>query len=83
MIKAKQERSGNIILGLSDINIQRLQAGDPIIFNMKDINDGDRLMIIFHGKTEEDMYVQSLDLIDLDKTKISFHSSLADKSKKK
>lgn len=53
MIKAVK---GNmIILGLSDENINRLQNGLPIKFNLKDLGLQDMDVVIFHGKTEFEM----------------------------
>lgn len=69
MIKATIS-DGTIVLGLSDENIKRLSAGEPIKFNLKDLNLEDREVFIFNGRTEESMYIDMLDMIDLKKTKL-------------
>lgn len=51
MIKAVK---GNIILlGLTDENLRRLQANQPIKFNTKELGIGDFEVIILHGKDED------------------------------
>ncbi len=71
MIKAKTN-DGTIILGLSDENMKRLAEGNPIVFNLKSVDLEDRNVMIFNGRTEDDMYKSMMDGIDLDKTKINF-----------
>lgn len=68
MIKAKVENT--IVLGLSDENVKRLQAGDPIFFNLKELEMGDANVLIFNGRTEESMYLEMVDYISLTKTKM-------------
>lgn len=54
MIKAKQ---GNlIVLGLSDANLERLKAGEPIKFNLQELSMGDIDVLIFNGPDEQKMY---------------------------
>lgn len=53
MIKALSGKT--IILGLSEMNISKLQEGYPINFNLKDIGLDDREVVIFVGKDEETM----------------------------
>lgn len=48
-----------IILGLSKINIERLQEGHPISFNLSEIGLPDRPVLIFAGDNEKSM-VQDL-----------------------
>jgi hypothetical protein len=59
MIKlvAHAEDGGIILmLGLSDRNLERLQAGDPIRFDPAELGlPWKGLIGIFHGKTEADM----------------------------
>jgi hypothetical protein len=69
MIKAKCN-DGTLIFGLSKENINRLQKGQQIVFNLKDMGLEDRQIIITYGETEDDMYKELVDLIDLKKTKI-------------
>ena len=59
MLKAVAGR--NIILGLSDANIENIKAGRPISFNLKEIGLEDRNVLIFYGKTEQDMYKELRD----------------------
>jgi len=62
MIKARKDKT--IIFGLSDENLKRLKKGQPISFSMADLKMGldDIDVIIFNGRTEEDMMDQILDL---------------------
>lgn len=69
MIKAKCN-DGTLIFGLSKINIEQLQKGKPIVFNLKDMGLEDREVIIMYGETEDTMYKDLIDLIDINKTKI-------------
>ncbi len=68
MIKAK---AGNtIILGLSDENMKRMAAGQPIKFNLKELELGDIDVVIFNGRTEESMFLEMEPMIDIHKTKL-------------
>jgi hypothetical protein len=69
MIKAKCN-NGDLIFGLSKENITRLQKGQPIVFNLKEMGLEDKEVVIMYGETEDDMYKDLVDLIDLKKTKI-------------
>lgn len=69
MIKAKCN-DGTLIFGLSKENVSKLQEGKPILINLKDMGLEDRKVIIMYGETEEKMYEDLVDLIDLNKTKI-------------
>lgn len=69
MIKAKCN-DGTLIFGLSKENVDRLKQGKPILINLKDIGLEDRQVIIMYGETEEKMYEDLVDLIDINKTKI-------------
>ncbi len=66
MIKAK--RGNDLILGLSDTNLQRLQKGEPIKFNLSELGMGDGDVIIFHGKDEQIMKTMMRDSIHPHKT---------------
>lgn len=61
MIKVK--KGNTIMLGLSDMNIERLKAGQPILFNLKEskLADLDVNILIFNGATEESMYMDMID----------------------
>lgn len=74
MIKAKCN-DGTLIFGLSKENITRLQQGQPISINLKDMGLEDRQVMIMYGETEDDMYKELVDLIDLKKTKIHDENS--------
>ncbi len=69
MIKAKV--GNTIILGLSDINIEKLKNNEPILFNLKEagIEDIDVNVMIFNGRTEESMMESMMKDMSLD-TKI-------------
>ncbi len=69
MIKAKLN-NGDLVFGLSQINIEKLQEGSPIVFNLKDMGLEDRKVMIFYGETEAKMYEDMVDHIDLKTTKI-------------
>jgi len=55
MIKAKK---GNmLVIGLSDENLKKLKADQPIKFNMKEVGfDQDVDVFIFNGKDEQTMF---------------------------
>lgn len=61
MIKTRKDNL--VILGLSDENMKRLAAGQPIKINLKDLDLPDIEIVIFNGRTEETMYLAMLDLI--------------------
>lgn len=55
MIKLKLIRHGNsplFLIGLSDANIERLRAGNPIHFRMSEIGAGEGECLIVSGKDE-------------------------------
>lgn len=53
MLKA---RTGDtLIFGLSALNIERLMEGKPISIDLKDLGLPKGRVMIFYGKTEEDM----------------------------
>jgi hypothetical protein len=51
-----------LILGLSDENMRRLAAGEPIAFSLDMLGMQGRI-IIFNGRTEESMAVQMQEFI--------------------
>ncbi len=69
MIKAKLS-NGDLVIGITKENVDRLQKGMPIAFNLKDMGLEERCVIITYGETEEKLYTGMMDHIDLDKTKI-------------
>lgn len=69
MIKAKMT-NGDILFGLSAENVKKLVAGKPIMVNLKDMGLEDRKVFIVYGETEDKIYLDMLDAINLDKTKI-------------
>lgn len=71
MLKAKLN-NGDLVFGLSKENITRLQNNQPIVFNLKDMGLEERRVMICFGETEEDLYKDMMEHIDLDKTKIHF-----------
>ncbi len=75
MIKAKAKNT--MILGLSDENVQRLQKGEPIKFNMKSIGFPDIEVLIFHGKTEAAMEMTMRQSGMIHPTKTVMHSDNA------
>lgn len=57
MIKATgtaDDGSDVVMLGVSEENVKRLVAGDPIIVRMEELGMVGNL-VIFYGKTEEEM----------------------------
>lgn len=53
MLKART--GDNLIFGLSALNIERLMEGKPISIDLKDLGLPTGRVMIFYGKTEEDM----------------------------
>lgn len=53
MIKAKLS-NGDLILGLSEMNLQRLREGKPIVFDARPMGYDGNIGIIY-GKTEQTM----------------------------
>jgi len=53
MIKARQAKE--IILGLSDENLERLKKDQPIKFNLSELGFGDIDVFIFNGKDNQKM----------------------------
>lgn len=64
MIKLKKDK--NLILGLSEENVKRLQSGQPIKFNLNVLLPGqDFNVFIIAGKTEESMYLSLKQIIEI------------------
>lgn len=78
MIKATIENM--VILGLSDENIQRLTHDQPIKFNLKELGMGDINILIFHGKTEQEMKQTMMEAGLIHPTKTIMKDSNADKN---
>ena len=51
MIRARL-RSGTIVLGLSRLNVERMQAGKPMHFSLSDLGIDTDVLIVF-GETEQ------------------------------
>lgn len=66
MIKAL--RGNQIILGLSDENIERLKKDQPIKFNLQEMGLQDLDIFIFNGRDNQTMYQMMKDAIDPVKT---------------
>jgi len=45
-----------IMIGLSELNIEKLKQGMPIAIEGKDLGMPTLMVSIFYGKTEKDMY---------------------------
>lgn len=71
MIKARLS-NGDLVFGLSSENIKRLKDNQPIVINLKDVGLEDRRIMITYGDTEEKLYEEMIEHIDLDKTKIHY-----------
>ena len=54
MIKAKH--NDLVILGITDENIKRMRAGQPMFFNLKDLGLPNQQVMILTGETEGDIY---------------------------
>lgn len=65
MIKTKV--GNTIILGFSDINIEKLKNNEPIIFNLKDagIEDIDSNIMIFHSRSDESVRASLLMMVPM------------------
>lgn len=46
---------GSLLFGLSDVNLERLRAGDPIVFDLVSMGLPKRQVIIIHEKDEPTM----------------------------
>lgn len=51
----KLVKGNMVMLGLSDENVKRLTHDQPIKFNLKELGLQDMDIVIFHGKTEQEM----------------------------
>lgn len=71
MIKAKMT-NGDILFGLSEENIKLLKEKKPIVINLKDVGLEERKIIICFGETEDKIFKDLIDFIDLNKTKIHY-----------
>lgn len=71
MLKGKLT-NGDIVFGLSKMNLELLQQGKPIVVKLKDMGLEDRKILICYGETEDKIYEDMIDHIDLNKTKIHF-----------
>lgn len=69
MIKAKLT-NGDLVFGLSKENITRLQKGQPILFNLKEMGLEDRNVIICFGETENDIFHELKKNFSFEGTKI-------------
>lgn len=73
MIKALK---GNlIILGLSDENLDRLKKDQPIKFNLNELGLSDYEVLIFNGKTEQEMQKMMMEVGLVHPTKTVIKSS--------
>ena len=72
MIKATLS-NGDLVFGLSKENLTRLEKGEPIVFNLKDMGLEDRRVMICFGETEQDLYNDMKEHF-VDKTKIHFEN---------
>lgn len=78
MVKAVK---GNmIILGLSDENLNRLKKDQPIKFNLQELGLPDYDVVIFNGKTEQDMKTQMIKVGLIHPTETIIKDSNADKN---
>lgn len=69
MIKVR--KNDFIALGLSDENMKRLAAGQPIKFNGKELNLGDITICIYNGRTEESMAAEIDEYVEMAKSKLN------------
>lgn len=69
MIKAKLN-NGDLLFGLSKQNIERMMKGEPVVFNLSSMGLEDRRVMIMYGETEDKIYEELVDHIDLKKTTI-------------
>ena len=66
MVKAKlKSKDGRgkdtFLLGLSEMNVQELKKGRPIIISMKEIDGPDIDVVIHYGTTEQSIAAELLD----------------------
>lgn len=69
MIKAKLN-NGNLIFGITRENVDRLKSGQSILINLKDMGLEDRKIVIHYRETEEELFAEMSEHIELGKTKI-------------
>ncbi len=69
MIKAKCN-NGDLVFGLSKQNLIRLEKGEPIVFNLKEIGLEDRKVMICFGETENAIYNDMKKNFQIGETKI-------------
>jgi hypothetical protein len=51
----KARAGDDLIFGVSALNVERLMEGKPIVINLTDLGLPKGRVMIFYGKTEEDM----------------------------
>lgn len=71
MIKARIN-NGDILFGLNKKNLELLQQMKPIVINLKDMGLEERRVVICFGETEDKLFEELSEFMDLDKTKIHF-----------
>lgn len=69
MIKAKLN-NGDLIFGITKENVDRLKIGQPIVINLKDVGLEDRKIMIHYRDTEEELFLEMSEHIELGKTKV-------------
>ena len=60
MIKARLSDTG-LLIGLSKVNVERLQAGQPILFDLSAVGLPAGKCVILYGETEETIAKQLAD----------------------
>lgn len=52
-----------VLIGLDDENMKHIKSGLPLQFNLNKVDVGDIEVLIYNGRTENDMYMQLRDNI--------------------
>lgn len=55
MLKATMRNGRLVLLGLSELNIQKLKEGKPILVNGGDVGIPGKEIVIMYGQTEQDI----------------------------
>jgi hypothetical protein len=62
-MKAKTDNGDIVILGLSEENIKRMKDNKPMLIDLKEVGIPGIKIMIFTGKTEEEMFEDFKEII--------------------
>lgn len=70
LVPKNYKRRETIVFGLTNKDIAYVECGKSITYKMDEFGLVGKSFFVFNGRTEESMYIEMLDLIDLEKTKM-------------